>query len=123
MALEFVQKLQQQLQHLQGEGQRANPSSSSLQQAFLMAQQTFQNQIMPLAASPPVGELSIQPILTEMNRTFRLLAMDVAFMQTVRNSATTQQRQRQMKTKIEQLLGFCGALHEAVEEAKQGDSA
>jgi hypothetical protein len=60
---------------------------------------------------------TVQPILTEMNRTLRLLAMDVAFMQTSRNAQTTQQRQQQLNHKTDQLLSFCEALRQAVATA------
>ena len=98
--------------HLQALGelvQAANPSGSRLQAEFLATQQLFQHQILPLGEPHPAA----QPALTEMNRTFRLLAMDVAFLQTARQSITAQQRQRQMGDKLTQLLGFCDALDQA----------
>jgi hypothetical protein len=91
----------------------ANPSGRQIQEQFLVAQQQFQHQIMPLAGPYP----STQPVLTEMNRTLRLLAMDVAFLQAARQSVTAQQRQRQMDEKLTQLLAFCQALAAAIDPA------
>ncbi|TVQ13615.1 MAG: hypothetical protein EA368_01935 [Leptolyngbya sp. DLM2.Bin27] len=88
----------------------ANPDGRQIQEQFLIAQQQFQHQVMPLAGPYP----SAQPVLTEMNRTLRLLAMDVAFLQAARQSVTTQQRQHQMDEKLTQLLAFCQALGAAI---------
>jgi hypothetical protein len=86
------------------------PDGRRLQEQFLLAQQHFQHQILPLGEPYP----AVQPVLTEMNRGFRLLAMDVAFLQAARQSLTAQQRQRQMIEKLEQLLGFCEALNQGL---------
>lgn len=106
-ALSILRSHLQALDHL---ARAANPSGRQLQEQFLVTQQHFQQQLLPLADPYP----SAQPALTEMNRTLRLLAMDVAFLQTARQSITTQQRQRQMGDKLEQLLGFCTALEQAI---------
>ncbi|HSM80742.1 MAG TPA: heterocyst frequency control protein PatD [Nodosilinea sp.] len=91
----------------------ANPDGHQLQAEFLAAQQHFQHQVMPLAEPYPSG----QPMLTEMNRTLRLLAMDVTFLLAARQPTTAQQRQRQMGDKLTQLLGFCEALEQAIAAA------
>jgi hypothetical protein len=105
-----LSNLRSQLQALETLARSANPSGRQLQEQFLLAQQHFQHQILPLG-----NELAnAQPVLTEMNRTLRLLAMDVAFLQAARQSSTTQQRQRQLIEKLEQLLGFCQALEQAI---------
>ncbi|WOD41187.1 heterocyst frequency control protein PatD [Nodosilinea sp. E11] len=98
--------LRSHLQALETMAQATHPDRAGLQQQFLLAQQHFQHQILPLGDQTP----SAQPIITEINRTLRLLAMDVAFLQTARQSITTQQRQRQLGDKLAQLLGFCAAL-------------
>ncbi|HZG39821.1 MAG TPA: heterocyst frequency control protein PatD [Nodosilinea sp.] len=107
-----LSNLRSQLQSLTTLVQAANPDGQSLQAQFLLAQQQFQQQLLPLGEEMT----SAQPVLTEMNRTLRLLAMDVAFLQAARQSATTQRRQRQMVEKLEQLLGFCQALEQAIAE-------
>jgi hypothetical protein len=91
MALTAIQSLQNHLTHLATSGHQANPDGALLQQQFLVAQQQFQGDVLPSLTDPAVPQ-TVQPILTEMNRTLRLLAMDVAFMQTSRNAQTTQQQ-------------------------------
>lgn len=91
--------------------QGANPDPRALQGQFLAVQQVFQQQILPLGAAGPAG---IQPLLTEMNRTLRLVAMDVAFLQTARQTITRQQRQRQMLTKLAQLDTFATSLQQTL---------
>jgi GH15 family glucan-1,4-alpha-glucosidase len=105
-----LSNLRSHLQALETLARATNPSGRQLQEQFLVAQQHFQQQLLPLAEPYP----SAQPVLTEINRTLRLLAMDVAFLQTARQSATTQQRQQQMLTKLGQLLNFCEAMAQAI---------
>lgn len=106
--------LRSHLQTLRHLASAPQPDGRRLQEQFLLAQQHFQHQILPLGDSYPTA----QPAITEMNRTFRLLGMDVAFLQAARQSITAQQRQGQMLEKLEQLLGFCDALDQAI----NGDS-
>ncbi|MGF1567685.1 MAG: heterocyst frequency control protein PatD [Nodosilinea sp.] len=113
MTPEDLHTLQAQLQQLLADGQQANPEGDRLQNGFLTAQQHFQTQVLPHLGHPDLLP-SGAPILTEMNRTFRLLAMDVAFLQAARQPATAQQRQRQLSQNIQQLLGFCEALGQAL---------
>lgn len=108
MAQDLIQTLQNYLGELDATGRQSNPDGRHLQQLFLVAQQQFQAQVLPLGDRPEGANL--QPILTEMNRTFRLLAMDIAFLQTAKQSLTVQQRQRQLGEKVQQLQGFCEAL-------------
>ena len=108
----IVKTLQNQLLSLRQQVQQAHPDGRTLQQSFLVAQQGFQQDVLPLLEADwePAALAQVQPILTEMNRTLRLLGMDVAFLQTARQSMTTQQRQRQMIDRLEQLEGFCQGL-------------
>ncbi|WP_017300861.1 heterocyst frequency control protein PatD [Nodosilinea nodulosa] len=108
-----LSNLRSQLQSLETLARSANPDGGQIQAQFLLAQQHFQHQILPLGDAI----VSAQPIITEMNRTLRLLAMDVAFLQAARQSTTTQQRQRQLIEKLAQLAGFCNALEQAIAEA------
>jgi len=113
MNAEAVQSLMSQVNQLHERCQKANPDGKALQQDFLRIQQTFQTQILPLTDQNPSPE-TIQPILTEMNRIFRLLGTDVAFMQAAKKSITVQQRQRQMTEKLQRLSSFCQALMKAL---------
>ncbi|MBD0335696.1 MAG: heterocyst frequency control protein PatD [Cyanobacteria bacterium Co-bin13] len=102
-----VQGFQTQLSYLLSIVSQANPDTLSLQQHFLEVQQQFQGQVKGIE-----GDLaeSAQPILLEMSRTLRLLGMDIAFLQTARQSVTLQQRQKQMCDRIDQLQNFCQGL-------------
>lgn len=113
MNSEVVQSLMNQVNQLNEQCQKANPDGKALQQDFLRIQQTFQTQVLPLADHNTSPD-TIQPILTEMNRTFRLLGTDVAFMQAAKKSITVQQRQRQMAEKLQRLSSFCQALMKAL---------
>jgi uncharacterized coiled-coil DUF342 family protein len=113
MNTEAVQSLMNQVNQLCERCQQANPDGKALQQDFLRIQQTFQTQVLPLTDQNTSPE-TIQPILTEMNRTFRLLGTDVAFMQAAKKSITLQQRQRQMAEKLQRLSAFCEALMKAL---------
>ncbi len=106
-----VATMRSHLQTLETLARSTHPDSSRLQAQFLLAQQHCQNQLLPLGDLHP----DAQPALTEINRTFRLLAIDVAFLQAARQSHTVQQRQRQMGDKLDQLLGFCAALEQTID--------
>ena len=123
MSVESMARLMAQLTQLADLCQRPHPDSQALQASFLQAQQTFQTQIMPLgddlAANP--GEIpTTQSILTEMNRSFRLTGMDVAFLQTARQVQTAGRRQQQLHQHVQQLLGFGQALEQALTGSETG---
>jgi hypothetical protein len=103
--------LRSHLQTLEALARSAHPDGARLQTQFLLTQQHCQNQLLPLGDLYP----NAQPVLTEINRTFRLLAIDVAFLQAARQSLTAQQRQRQLGDKLDQLLGFCAALEQTID--------
>ncbi len=113
MSLEAVQTLTTQVNHLSEQCRLSNPDGKTLQPIFLMIQQTFQRQVLPLGDEVTHPE-TVQPILTEMNRILRLLGTDIAFMQAARKSMTVQQRQAQMAEKLQKLLAFCEALRKAL---------
>lgn len=95
--------------------QGINPDVRELQGRFLTVQQWFQQQILPLATD---SHPALQPLITEMNRTLRLVAMDVAFLQTARQPITRQQRQRQMLTKLAQIETFATSIQQALDGQK-----
>jgi hypothetical protein len=112
-----LETLRSHLQALEALADAPNPDGRSLQGPFLLAQQHFQQRILPLGDPYP----AVQPMLTELNRGFRLLAMDVAFLQAARQSLTAQQRQQQMGDKLGQLLGFCEALIQTLTDVPASD--
>lgn len=95
--------------------QRPNPNPEDLQSRFLAMQQEFQQQLLPLGDDDGLDRGALQPLLTEMNRMLRLMAMDVAFLQTARQPMTQQQRQRQLLTKLAQLGSFSVQLQQVVD--------
>lgn len=97
-----------QLRQLQDLASQANPDGRSLQQQFLSLQQTFQQGILQISETAAVeqAERSVVSYQTEINRTLRLLGIDVSFMQTTRQSATLQKRQAQMRDRLTQLLTY-----------------
>jgi hypothetical protein len=101
--------LRSHLQVLLSLATQGNPDGQQLQGQFLPVQQYIQQQVLPLGDTYP----GAQPVLTELNRTLRLLAMDIAFLQTARQPLTVQQRQSQLAKKIRQMLDYCGALEAA----------
>jgi hypothetical protein len=109
------QALQPPLTALRDLCQRSNPDPRELQGAFLTIQQIFQQQVLPLGGEDTSDHAALQPLLTEINRTLRLMAMDIAFLQTARQPITQQQRQRQMLAKMDQLEAFITTLQQTLE--------
>jgi phenylacetate-coenzyme A ligase PaaK-like adenylate-forming protein len=114
-AIELLAQFVEQLSGLQKSAQAAQVNGRSLQQQFLQAQQLYQTQLLPtLMASPTADQfMSYQ---TEINRALRLLGMDVAFLQSAKNSVTLQKRQAQMQQQLKTLLEFCQGLQTAMDE-------
>lgn len=109
--LTSLRDLQMQLGQLDSMISQANPDATALQQYFLMVQQHFQAGILGITETlTETLADAAQPFLVEMNRAFRLLGMDIAFLQTARNPLTRQQRQKQMRDRICQLQNFCQGL-------------
>lgn len=124
MISEIFDSLDAQLTALTVALQCPNPDARGLQTQFLTLQQGIQQQVLPLAMEDtlaPETQLQIQPLLTEMNRTLRLLGMDVAFLQTAKQPLKVQQRQQQMGQRLEQLSGFCQGLKAALADAVESD--
>jgi hypothetical protein len=107
-----IEQFQSDLTVLETMISQGNPDEHQIYQDFLRIQQIFQLQIVPAVSDQEAatGSGQGQPILTEMNRTLRLLGMDVAFLQTARQAVTRQQRQRQMGDRLRQLQQFCQGL-------------
>lgn len=107
----LLQNFQAQLSTLELIVSQAHPDALSLKQHFLVAQQQFQSEILGEMAGIE-DDLSerAQPILIEMNRTLRLMGMDIAFLQAARQPLTMQQRQKQLRDRILQLQTFCQGL-------------
>lgn len=82
---------------------QANVDPRSLQQQFLIAQQLYRQALLPTLATASAAST---PYQTEINRTLRLLAIDITFLQTAKNTLTTQKRQAQIQRRLQTLLDF-----------------
>ncbi|MGD1701311.1 heterocyst frequency control protein PatD [Dapis sp. BLCC M229] len=72
-------------------------------------QQLFETQIINLDNSgldQPIAS-QVQSYLTEIHKQFRLLNVDVSFLQASRNPQTTQTRLANMSDRLETLKGYC----------------
>lgn len=105
------QTLQTLLMRLQTLTNQAHPDIIVLQTTFLEAQQLFQLQILSfnLEELPPAIASRLQSLQTELSKQLRLLAMDISFLQSARQSITAQKRQAQMRDRIDLLLQYCEA--------------
>lgn len=90
------------------------PHVPAFRQRFTEAQQLFQQQIMSLDTDDltPAEAARLQSYLTEINKQMRLLGTDVTFWQAARSSATVQQRQAQIGSRLETLIDYCQAVLE-----------
>jgi hypothetical protein len=114
------QTLQQSLQQLQTQVTAANPNPADLRSSFMEAQQWFQQKLIGLgeAELDPADAASVRSYNTEINKHLRLLGMDVTFFQAARQSITAQQRQAQMRDRIQRLISYCDALLNQTSESQ-----
>ncbi len=85
---------------------------STLKADALTVQQFFQDQVrsLDLEALDATAEQRSHSFHVEINKQLRLLAMDVMFLQTAKQSATSQQRLGQVSDRISTLIRYCDAL-------------
>lgn len=106
-------KFQQLLEQFKVVCCESSSGGSPIYSAFQSVQQEFQSILdRGLDELDPAQAASIQAYYTEINKQLRLLSVDVMFLQASRQSATSQQRQRQMGDRVERLLQYCEALLE-----------
>jgi hypothetical protein len=107
------------LQALQTRVLQANPDVPSLHADFLDLQQYFQSAI--LSAEPfDEDEVNIARLMsyqTEISKELRLLGMDMMFLQAARKAMSIQQRQAQMRDRLERLMGYCDRIMELLKQA------
>jgi len=101
--------LRSQLTHCHHLTQSSPPGETDLYLQILALRQGFQSQVLPLDAR---ADPALQPILTEINRSLRLLEVDVAFWRSCRQAITQQQRQQQIGARLAQLGQFLEVLSE-----------
>ncbi|MEG5059764.1 heterocyst frequency control protein PatD [Microcoleus sp. A2-C5] len=106
------QELQQALEQLQRTAAQDNLDRAALAIEYRKVQQFFGNQIM----RAPSGELDTsdtppeQSYLTEIHKQLRLLGTDVTFLQAAKQPATAEARQSAANSRINTLIGYCGAV-------------
>lgn len=103
----------QALAGLQALALQANVDRQVLNSHFLKAQQHYQQKLRP--ALEEMQSPALTPYQTEINRSMRLLGMDVAFLQAAQKSPTVQKRQAQMEQRLKSLLDFSQGLAAALE--------
>ena len=104
------QTLSQFLQVLQHQVTQANPDLMELRSQFLETQQWFQQKIIVIEIDDQLAaadESTVRSHNTEINKYLRLLGMDLTFLQAAKQPATVQQRQAQIRDRIQTLLTFC----------------
>jgi hypothetical protein len=103
------QEFRQRLEHLQNTPPEPR---ASFPEDFHALQQFFQQTILSLDldALDPGTATQIQSVQIEINKQLRLLGTDIPFLQAARQSATTQQRQTQIRDRITLLLRYCDML-------------
>lgn len=112
----LYQQFRQQLEALILKVQTTNPEGRSLQAAFLELQQFFQQHLQPqLQAIDLDGSTNktvnlIQSVHTEINKQLRLLGTDVMFFQAARQPMKRQQRQSQMRDRLQTLQTYCDGI-------------
>lgn len=105
----FLETLKQLQETLNADG-----DSTELKAVFSQLQQQFQQEIMGLTGEDLPGELLSpwQSSQTEIHRIMRLLQTDMMFLQTSRNSETSQQRVATLRDHVETVIQLTASLME-----------
>ncbi len=105
---QMYEDLRQQIQGLSAAIAVNQPDPQRLQQQFLQCQQLFQ-QCMVRAGDELAQEVlpQVQAYEVELNKQFRLMGVDIMFLQSARQSATRTQRQAQLRDRLQLLLTYC----------------
>lgn len=106
------QELWEALEQLQKYTDNPDVEGSAVLESFQQVQCIFQEQVMTLTSEglDPAVAPQWQSVQTEIHRAFRLLEMDVMFLQTSRKAATSQARKTTMRDRLEKMMGYCQAL-------------
>ncbi|MDR9404271.1 MAG: heterocyst frequency control protein PatD [Halothece sp. Uz-M2-17] len=103
----FLDTLKQLQEHL-----KADVNRKQLNVIFSQLQQEFEEEIMSLTGEELTGEIlpRWQSSQTEVHRMMRLLQNDMMFLQTSRNSNTSQHRLTTVRDRVGKLIDFADAL-------------
>ena len=106
------QEFRQTLERLQVLTSQPEFDRSTLKADTLTVQQFFQDQVrsLNLEALDAIAEQRSLSFHVEINKQLRLLAIDVMFLQTAKQSATSQQRLEQVSDRVSTLIRYCDAL-------------
>ena len=109
---ERYQGLRQILERLQGLISQSELDLSTLNVEVLAVQQFFQDQVrsLDLEALDATARQRSHSFHVEINKQLRLLAIDVMFLQTAKQSAMSQQRLGQVSDRVSTLIRYCDAL-------------
>lgn len=106
------------LQDLRSQVIQSQPDVRSLQATFLDLQQYFQTTLLP-TDYPDLDDLAESKLVsyqTEISKELRLLGMDIMFLQSARQAMKIQQRQAQMRDRLDRLEGYCDRIGELLAE-------
>ena len=100
-----------QLEQMEPQVTRAQPDVAHIQAEFLQLQQQFHHTLQPLVLAPdetvpPTVISRLTACNTEINKHLRLLAMDISFLQAARQPQTLQQRQAQIRDRLQRLATY-----------------
>lgn len=106
------QALQQQVEKLQTMLTTSPIAVAALKSAISELQTLFQTNILSISIAELDPQLAqrIQSYQVEIDKQLRLLGMDVMFLQAARQMATVEQRQQQIRDRLNLLLRYCDAL-------------
>ena len=101
----------QQLEQLERQVTVAQPDVAQIKAALVPIQQEFQHTVQPLVLEPdeavPRTVISrLTACNTEINKHLRFLAMDISFLQAARQPQTVQQRQAQIRDRLQRLITY-----------------
>jgi hypothetical protein len=102
--LEFSERIQ----HLYSQARASNLDLASFRQQVAGLQQFFRQQILPLSEEDIEETYAsrVRSIRTEMNKQMRLLEMDVTFLRSAKQTATTQARLLAICDRLQTLIQY-----------------
>ncbi|HEY9616637.1 MAG TPA: heterocyst frequency control protein PatD [Microcoleaceae cyanobacterium] len=104
--------LQKQIEALQTTISNSPIEVTTFKAAITELQTGFQTEIVPrsIADLDPQLAQRVQSVHVEIDKQLRLLGMDVMFLQAARQVTTIEQRQQQIRDRVNLLLRYCDAL-------------
>ncbi|MBF2079270.1 MAG: heterocyst frequency control protein PatD [Synechococcales cyanobacterium T60_A2020_003] len=105
------------LQDLRSQVVQAHPDIRNLQADFLTLQQYFQTTLLP-TEYPNLADSAESKLVSyhaEISKELRLLGMDIMFLQSARQTMTIQQRQAQIRDRLDRLRDYCDRIVEGLE--------